>query len=167
MPNAQMTLANVDLTIVLLQRTTLSLRELAGIALNGGGRQFKSEVRKRMSLTDHKPRDFARLDHPYARRHGTIQIHRRKPWQIHKQSGRMVDALSGKPITVNGAPGYEVTFNFNRVPYARWVIQGTKVMLGRDIFGKALLDPDIQMAIRRRIVREMQKNRAKVGLRFG
>lgn len=164
----QLSVAGLDVTLVALGQSKGELRKAAGPALLAAGQAYRNMVRKRINLRDHSLADLARKDHPYARRHGSIRIHRRKPWQVHRQSGRMINALQGRPVTVGGQHGYEVTFDYNAAPHARYVIQGTRVMLPRDVLWKTAHDEPTKVAMMRRVVKVLGKQlRTQLGVRFG
>lgn len=168
LPVIQLSVAGLDVTLIALRKSKGDVRKAAGPALLAGGKAYRNMVRKRISLRDHSLADLARKDHPYARRHGSIRIHRRKPWQVHRQSGRMVNALQGRPITIGGSQGYEVTFDYNAAPHARYVIQGTRVMLRRDVLWRTAYDDKTKEAMMKRIVKVLGKQlRTQLGVRFG
>lgn len=160
--------AGLEATLVQLRHSKVAVKDAAGPAIIAGGEAYRDQVRRYISLRDHSLADLARLGHPYARRHGSIRIHRKKPWQVHRQSGRMVRALRGFPITLGGQTGYEVTFNYGAAPHAAHVIQGTKVMLPRDVLWKAAHDPVTHRAMMKRIVLTLGKvMKSQLGVRFG
>lgn len=157
----------LEATLIQLQHSKVSVRDAAGPAFMAAGKALRTAIRKRISLRDHTLKDLARKDHPYARRHGTIQIHRRMPWQVHTQSGRALNALQGRPITVNGQHEYEVTFDYGLARHMEHVILGTKVMLPRDVLWKTAQDPSTQTEMMRRIVAVLGKRlRSQLGVRF-
>jgi len=161
-------IAGLEVTLLALKNSKMGVRKAIGPAIIAGGRTYKTQVRRRINLKDHTQRDLNRRDNPYAKRHGSIRIHRKKPWQVHNQTGRMVNALQGRPITVAGQTGFEVTFDYGAVPYARHIIQGTKVMLPRDFLIKTAMDPVTQTAMMKRIVKTLGKKlRTQLGVRFG
>lgn len=162
-----MQVGGLQVTLIQLKNSSVSVQDAMVPALQAGGKAYRAMVRKRISLTDHSLADLAKKDHPYAVRHGSIRIHRKKPWQVHRQSGRMVNALMGKPLTQSGHHGYEVTFNYAAAPHARAVIQGTKVMLPRDVLWRTALDPVTHKAMMKRIVKTLGKKlKSQLGVRF-
>lgn len=112
---------------------------------------------------------MAAKDHPYARRHGSIRIHTRKPWQVHSHTGTLKNATKGKRITgPGGQPGYAVYFDVSMAPHALHIVYGTKVMLPRDPLWMTAQDPTTRKVMMRMIVKHMGKGlRSKVGMRFG
>lgn len=160
--------AGLEVTLIALENSKVGVRKVIGPAIIAGGRAYKTEVRKRINLRDHNQRDLDRLDNPYAQRHGSIRVHRKKPWQVHSQSRRMLNALQGRPITVGNAQGFEVTFDYNMAPHARFVIQGTRVMLPRDTLWRTARDPVTRAAMMKRIVKTIGKKlKTQLGVRFG
>lgn len=162
-----MKIGGLEATLLNLRGSSKDLRNAAGPAFNAGGEALKKVVQKRIGLRDHTLADLARLDHPYARRHGTIQIHRRKPWQVHRQDGEMYHALEGYPLTLANQHGYEITFDYARAPHAEDVILGTQVMLPRDVLWETARDDYTRKRMMRAIVRTLGKElRAQIGVRF-
>lgn len=163
-----MQIAGLETTIIQLQNSTYSVQQALIPAVQAGGRAYRAQVRRRITLDCHTLKDLRRLNHPYARKHGTIQIHKRNPWQVHRQSGQMVSALKAGLITQGNAVGYEVTFDYSAAPHAAMVITGTKVMLPRDVLYQTAIDSVTQKEMMQRIVKVLgQKLRTKLGLRFG
>lgn len=162
-----MQIGGLGVTLIALKHSSKKVADAVGPALVAGGEAYRSMVRKRISLTDHTLADLAAMDHPYARRHGSIRIHRRMPWQVHRQSGRMVQALQGRPLTSAGMHGYEVTFDYEAAPHAAFVIQGTRVMLGRDVLWRVANEKATHELMMKRIVKKVgQKLRTQLGVRF-
>lgn len=164
----RMKVGGVEITLIALRNATVTLQQAAPHVVRAGGRVIASQVRRRISLTDHTQADLDALDHPYARRHGAIRIHRRMPWQVHKQTGRMRDALEHGPITAPGGnPAYQVTFNYLRAPHAEDVIRGTDVMLPRDVLWRTAHEDGMDLKIMRAIVKVLgSRMRSKLGIRF-
>ncbi len=160
--------AGLKVTIIALDNTRISMRKASRVAITAAGKTFLREAKRRVGLRDHKLQDLADKDHPYARRHGSIQIHTRKPWQVHSQTGTMKNATQGAAITQpGGAPGYEVFFNLFLAPHARHVIWGTNVMLPRDPLWNTALDPVTTKKMMKAITKRLGKQlRTQVGIRF-
>jgi len=160
--------AGLEATLIQLKNSKVLVKDAAVPALLAAGRAYKSEVRRRIGLRCHTLKDLAKKDHPYAKRHGTIQIHRRKPWQVHNQSGQMLSALRGRPYTQGYDTGYEVTFDYRAAPQAGYVIQGTRVMLPRDVLWETAMDPVTTMAMMKHIIKVLGSQlRTQLGVRFG
>ena len=163
----KMQVGGLEVALFNLKHSKVGIRDAMGPAIEAGGRAYRSQVRRRIRLRDHTLADLARKDHPYARRHGSIQIHRRKPWQVHSQSGRMRKALLGRVIRLSGFNGYEVTFNYGSVPYIKHVIMGTKVMLPRDVLWQTAIDPVTHKHMMKGIVKMLGKTmKTQLGVRF-
>ena len=164
----KMSIGGLEVTLISLRNSSKTVASAMVPAIEAGGRAYRSRVRKAINLRDHSLQDLADMDHPYAVRHGSIRIHRKKPWQVHRQSGRMINALVGRPITSGGRNGFEVTFEFSAAPHAAYVLQGTKVMLPRDTLWKVAIDPDTHRAMMKRIVGVLGKKlKTQLGVRFG
>jgi hypothetical protein len=144
---------------------------LAGkAALEAGMLSLRGDIEANVGVTDHSLRDLAGLDHPYARRHGSIQIHTRKPWTVHKQSGAMFNSLEDA-ITGGGSTGASlralIWFNLGKAPHAKYVIEGTRVMLPRDVLWQTANDERVKKRTMKAIVRVLGKElKTKAKMRF-
>lgn len=164
-----------------LNFVAFNLRQLQGPALQSAANaavQALGEVAKdalviNSTRRDHTLRQLAALDHPYASRHGTITIHRDKPYVVHTHSGRMAASIDGKLIAAPGASGaanvkYKLGFTKGAPHYAKYVVQGTKVMHGRDVVRSTVLEKPVRKAMMQAVVRTFgAKLRTQAGLRFG
>lgn len=118
------------------------------------------EVTKNISNTDHTLQDLAKLDHPYARRHGLTkarQLH--DPyWTVHKQSGTLLSSkFSGnRPASINSgnlkASAY-VGLNSTTAPYANSVVYGTSKMIPRPVLigSRDNVLPEIQQLLKKNL----------------
>jgi len=117
------------------------------------GEAALERVKKNVSARKYSLTDLARMDHPYARRHGAIRkgvlggryVH--KPYLVHTRSGLMKAGIRGR-VTQGGAYEIEATGQ-----HARLVIRGTDLMLRRDI----LVDTFNENGTRRVILREIAR----------
>lgn len=75
-------------------------------------------------------------------------------FRVHEQDGEMVRALRGRMV-----PGkvskYAIDFNLNKARHAKYVIQGTKVMLGRDVLWSTATAKGTRVAIMKEIIRTL------------
>jgi hypothetical protein len=148
-------------------------RQAAEMAVARMGRTLHAAIRQNVSLRDHSLRDLAELDHPYARRHGAIRIHRSGAKtlndpanRVHVQSGRLLDALRAA-TTANGL-GFRVWLDTGAAPHAAFVVQGTRIMLPRDVLWDTASSPEVRKRMMRDVVRTLGKSlRTKGGIRFG
>jgi len=92
-------------------------------------------VVKNISMSPHSKLELMHLDHPFARRHGTIQPHGHTPlWSVHLKKGRVLKGLTKKGYLgkrhVRGMVGW---LSPNKI--VRWVIkkEGTQKMIGRPV----------------------------------
>jgi hypothetical protein len=160
--------ASLNFVLIQLKKSTGDVRGFAIGALNAGGDALSAAIKKNITRKDHTLEQLAELDHPYASRHGQIQIHTSEPWVVHEQSGRMAAAMFQGPATSrSGQPSYEVGVDEQRAPHVRDVIQGTDVMLARDPLWQTALLPETQKEMMKSIVRYLGKEaRSKLGVRF-
>lgn len=139
-----------------MQAMKASTAEAARAAVKSAGLELHAAVKQNISLRDHSPADLANLDHPYARRHGTIRIHGTgtksidpPSARVHTQTGRLLSALRSGPI--DEGFGWRVELDKNVAPHAEFVVQGTRVMLPRDVlFGTAKTE-----LVQRRLLRDI------------
>jgi len=89
--------------------------------------------------------ELAKMDHPYARRHGTIRAH---PVWINRQSGRFIEAWRVLDVNRIQNPTY----------YASWLLQGTHYMLPR-AYADAILSTWLRMR-----ASEVQREMARIGV---
>ncbi len=164
----QFDVASLEITLIALGNTTIRMDKAGREAMKAAGAAYFLECKKRIKLTDHTLKDLARLGHPYGKkRHTSIQVHRRKPWQVHRQDGDLVRSIRGAAVQASGAPAYEVWFDLNIADHARYIVQGTKNMHQRDVLWLTALDPITQRNIMRRIVKRLGKElRTQIGVRF-
>jgi hypothetical protein len=133
--------------------------------LEDAGRILRRECEATISFTDHSLADLARMDHPYARRHGTILVHRDRHWAVHTHTGTMKRALLGS-LSGEG-DWYEVWIDLGEAPHAKWVIGGTKWMLPRDPLWQTAQDIRVQRLMMKAFTRAFGKEyRTKAVLRF-
>ena len=154
-------LASVNLTIMNINRMSVSERKAARAAAAAGGKALAKKVRQNMSLTDHSGPALRALGHPYARRHGSIQIHQKgskslahPEFRIHTRTGTLLNALQDGPIP-GAKPGHFVGFATGLAPHAVYVVLGTRVMLGRDIIWDTSKGETTRKAILSAVVRKL------------
>lgn len=151
----------------------LQLALKAGV--KAGGDKWYEIAQWAVGQADHTLGDLADLDHPYARRHGQIQVHEGHAIHmddtrnlVHTQKGRMLQALHAK-FEENGpnGPSYSVQLNPSEAPEIAFVLKGTPKMLPRDPLVSAALAPQTQEDIRSVMVARIQRRfGSTVGLKF-
>ncbi|MBU6287601.1 MAG: hypothetical protein KGS10_05510 [Chloroflexi bacterium] len=161
-------------TIVNMGRLEGAERIAATAAVGAAGLELHAAIKDNISLRDHSLDDLAAMGHPYARRHGAIQIHRtggggtlaNPENRVHTQSGALLGALRHGP-TGTTTPSYRVWLDPAAAPHAVHVVYGTKVMLPRDVLWDTARGPATQKRMMRSIVRVFGKVlRTQGGLRF-
>lgn len=166
--------ASLRFVIVAIGNQSVSLRRASRAAVRAAGLVFHDAVKRNISLTDHTLDDLRKLDHPYARRHGGIQIHAGGGggWiadgrqQVHRQSGNMLRALKGAE-----RPGptvaYDVWLDVAGAPEIQDVLLGTRRMLPRDPLWQTALGPTTVLEMRRAILSALGKSlRSQAVVRF-
>lgn len=130
-----------------------------------------AEVRTNISHTDHSLADLRRLDHPYARRHGSIKIHGDGQRVVHNQSGQLLSSLRVEKLPSANSPtgeAYAVWFDVGAAPHAAFVVQGTRYMLPRDVLWATTKDPRVRKNMMRAATRTLGAQlRSKANVRFG
>lgn len=145
-----------------LSRTTATLKYLNTLpavvepSLKAGSDIILREVRKVMSGRGHTLKDLARLNHPYARFHGSIQsasLGFSNPNIVHSRSGKALRALRQRKRLIY----YEVYFATETAPYLRSVLRGSDVMLPRDPIGSVVSLPATRDEVMRAIQMDAKK----------
>lgn len=149
------------------------LREITDAALRAMGQVAFDAAKSAVTATDHTLAQLAAMDHPYARRHGSIQVHPEHPNIVHTRSGRLAASLEGKLVRRAGGAGggaqskYRVGFDKSPPPYTPHVIIGTKVMLGRDVLTTSIYTNATKMLMYRAAITTLGPVlRSQGGLRF-
>jgi len=152
-----------------VERERASAKTIALVALQASGKILQGHVDLRVSLQDHSLADLARLDHPYARRHGSIQIHGNHPEWVHEQSGTLRRSVYGRlEPTGSGGGRFVVGFDETIAPHAKYVVFGTRVMLPRDPLLDATRDKRARTEMLQAFVDVMgPRYRSQSDVRFG
>lgn len=90
--------------------------------------------------------ELERMDHPYARRHGSIQskaIGARPRYAVGKDTGNFAQGIHGQ--TTNQ---YEYAITYSSDTHIQRIVQGTKVMLPRDPIGETVSDKKFQSQLK-------------------
>jgi hypothetical protein len=157
----------VQATIKALQLVRTTEQEVKDKVVEAAGSTLLKFVRMTGGHKDgHDQNELARLDHPYAVRHGSIQesVLGHAGWWVHNQTGQLLRSLRGGMTN----PGtYMVFADTSIAPHAAAVIQGTRVMFARDfIWITAGLRP-VRVEMMRSMVRVLGKElRTKAHVRF-
>ena len=158
------------MTIIALGKASVDMKKAARLSAKAAGAVLLERVKSNASRTDHSAADLARLDHPYARRHGAIKSgvlgpdYRKRPYMVHKRTGAFLSSFKGKSLS--SPIGYEIEAR-PVVPWVRYVIQGTRVMLGRDIIWETAHEKETKKAMMAAIVYVLGKGlRAQAAVRF-
>jgi|7_EtaG_2_1085326.scaffolds.fasta_scaffold00045_59 hypothetical protein len=108
---------------------------------------------------DHTLSHLAALGHPYARKHGSIQIHSKNPWVVHRRTGALYNSIRSEIKTSFTGHSVRVYPDLGAAPHIRYVFSGTRNMLPRDPFTgvKKKAKADIEFAVINHIMDEMDK----------
>jgi hypothetical protein len=167
--------SSLRFTIVSLGNAKVSLAKAGEASVLAAGRLYYNIVRENISLRDHSLADLAALDHPYAKRHRTIRLHRGDTRGgyiadgtslVHRQSGDMRASLRGRLVARGRRAAYEVDFD-GSAPNADDVLLGTPRMLPRDPLWQTSIAPQTIRDMRLEIVRTLgAKLRSQAVVRF-
>lgn len=129
------------------------LKQAADDAAQAGSKASAEELHKAVlrnaSRDDYTLRGLADIDHPFAKRHRTINTGAlggewaEKPYMIHKRAGEVYRAIE---VQAQPGGGYAVVVSPNS-EIAKYVVQGTRIMLGRDIIGGTAQEPWMQARV--------------------
>jgi hypothetical protein len=183
---------SLRLTIASINAMGLTMPEIAKRALAPAAARLHDEARKNISLKDHSLKDLGDIDHPYARRHGKIDtgaLGHEPEWQVHTRPRKLARGKNGQRLAESAnqtgdllrslrvgllpsarRPGeaWVVWFDVDAAPHAVFVVQGTPLMLPRDVLWWTATDPRVQKAMMREVVRVLGASLRTQGVvRFG
>lgn len=163
-------------TLFGIRNINVTTAKAANVALSSAGKALKTAARANLSASDFTMGQLAALDHPYARRHGSISVNTSggsgflsaPQNRVHNRTGEMRSALHGVR-TKHGLSGvFKLWVDTNAAPHARYVIQGTNVMLPRDVLWDTAHAPKTRQAMMKAMVLALGKRlRSQASVRFG
>jgi hypothetical protein len=87
-------------------------------------------------------------------------------FRVHTQQGTLLRALRGKMVSTSPAT-FRVSLDAGIAPHAPYVVQGTRVMLGRDVIWSSMAAKGTQVAYFKAAVRVLGKGlRSQAAVRF-
>tara|TARA_B100001093_G_scaffold2600_1_gene2648 strand:+ start:23511 stop:24035 length:525 start_codon:yes stop_codon:yes gene_type:complete len=107
-------------------------------ALQNAGAVLKIAIQQHLSLTTYTLADLERMDHPYAKRHGSIKVHPSRPFVVHQRSTKMRNSVTSESkwraggYGGGGGWGQLVGLDYGKEKYFKYVIEGTNKMLPRN-----------------------------------
>lgn len=170
-----MNVGSLQATIIAIGNQKVSMRQAASTAVGSAGRALKAATRANLSAKDFTLVQLEGMDHPYARRHGSIRVNKsggtgflNKPEnRVHNRSGSMRRALKSKFVS-GTKPQYTLSMDTSLAPHARGVILGTNVMLPRDVLWDTATSPKMREKMMREMVLALGKKlRSQAHVRFG
>lgn len=170
----QFDVGSVRTTIVAMRGAGTQTHSAAAAAARAAGQVLLGILRNNISARDHSLRQLAQMGHPYARRHGSIQIHTgANPYLtnptslVHQQSGRLMSSAFVAESTGTGGTSIRVGLDKSIAPHAVYVTQGTRVMLARDVVTETRDADGTREAIMRTVVKVLGKQyRSQAGVKF-
>jgi hypothetical protein len=156
-----------------LDRVSVAADKAALAAVSGGGFELFGVIKQNMSLKDHTLQELAEKDHPYASRHGSIQIHRsgtqslaNPEFRVHTHSGKLLRSLKTFQHENSAGPKrFSILADRGVAEHAEYVLLGTKIMLARNVFDSAAAAPKTRQAVDKRVSNTLKGRLAKVGVR--
>ena len=148
-----------------------ALRKLEDAAAEAIRVVAHTAIQRNVTPKDHTLQQLADLDHPYAKRHASIQVHPGQTYLVHMQkgaAGQQSEQQGGRSGGAGGARSV-ARIGFERGPplYATWVVNGTKIMHGRSVLEKTALQHDVKLQMMRAVVLTLGQKRSQAGIRFG
>ena len=128
------------------------------------GQMAYDQILAAVSSRDLGPSDFRAMDHPYARRHGSIAVNPGKEYTIHQQTGRLRNSLAKRIVKKFGGAGggqnhfAQVGFIDNPPHYMNYVVEGTRVMLPRDPINATVESREFKKQIKKAAARIIKKH---------
>lgn len=165
---------SLRVTILALTKLGTSERVAAKAAVFASGKELRKAIEQNISLQDHTLSQLAALGHPYARRQGSIAIHRtgsnnlvNPEFRVHTQSGTLKNAL--RDARGSGPmPRHRVWLDVGLAPHAAYVVMGTRVMLPRDVLWSTADSKAVKTKMLKGIVKKLGKSmRTGATLRAG
>ena len=142
-------------------------KKAAKQALTAAGKDLEDALLANVSFTCHSLEQLARLGHPYSKRWGRIRIHSKRPYLVHKQSGKMSRNITGKMMGSGSSFAYRVGFNYDKADYFKYVVEGTNIMHGRNVVLATALQEDVRVRMMQSVVKVMGKEmRTGAAIRF-
>lgn len=111
------------------------------------GKFALSAIMKNVTYRAFSPSELASRNHPYARKHGTIQssaIGTRPPYAVGRNTGQFAKSIKGK--TTNQ---YEYAITYDQNTTTERIVKGTKIMLPRNPIVETVEDRTFTMALKK------------------
>jgi hypothetical protein len=175
MAAARTRVVGIEATVFnLRQLADTAVRDAAGKAMAKAGEVAKAAAYANLTRSDHSLAQLRAMDHPYAKRHGSIGVHAGEEHVVHTRTGRMAAALQGEVKFRAGGSGGSRPYYLlgwwggGVPPHVKWVVEGTRVMLPRDVLWATVSAPHVRPAMLRAFVQVMGAElRTRAGIRFG
>tara|TARA_Y100000593_G_C4216040_1_gene289259 strand:+ start:186 stop:659 length:474 start_codon:yes stop_codon:yes gene_type:complete len=126
---------SAKISAIVSDAMTSNIEKAAKAGAEEALRMLKENMRGPYSL-----KRLAQMGHPYARRHGSIKVS--PSYVVNYQEGDMFRAAKIRKIYSGKTTStYEIFFDRRIAPHSEYVLQGTKIMLARDLLGRTLDNP--------------------------
>lgn len=153
-------------TILNIRKIGLSEQTAALAGAKAAGEQLLFHVKQNISLRDHSLAELRKLDHPYAKRHGSIRIHQsgsksllHPQNRVHSQSEAMLRSLKSRLSKAGRGIKYTVWLDTAIAPHVRYVVgeQPTSIMIPRDVLWDTAQSPFVIAKMMRKITNQLGK----------
>lgn len=162
-PTIKLDESSYKMTLQVLTRNFKEIKDGARKGVKASAVVLFEAVLDNMSSTAHTKQDLARLDHPYADRHGRIRttsLGGMKPYEIHDQDGTMRRSLRVRNQGNKHSSSSTVEFD-GSAPHTKWVVEGTRTMLARDVIRGTAGEARVQDKMGKAMLKHVNK---KVGV---
>jgi hypothetical protein len=155
-----------------LSHARVDMEEATEAAVRQAGLVFERAVRFAITAKDHSLDDLAEMGHPYARRHGSIQIHSGDGggWLadgrniVHQQSGALSSGLKTTFTRAGSASTFVIELDSSD-PVVEYVMRGTSSMLPRDPIGSAADGPRTRLEVDEAVIAVFRRRVQRLGRR--
>ena len=119
------------------------------------GKFALSSIMKNVTVRAYSPSELSSKNHPYARRHGSIQtsgLGSRPPYAVGTKSGKFAKSIKGQ--TTNQ---YEYAITYVQNESTQRIVSGTKVMLPRNPIVLTVQDRKFKTALQKAMTDTFKK----------
>ena len=141
MIQARMRLSGKRVIESFLDKVPEESRKLAWEAVKETGQEIYAQVIANASRRDHTLADLKSQNHPFARRHGSIQTAKlggdwaTKPWMVHKREGRFVKNIVTLEKNVGGKMIFRIKYLYKHKNVRR-IVTGKGGTFPRNVIGE-------------------------------
>ena len=136
-----------------LKKAERKLSKASASAIQKTGVVVLETIKGFVSKKSYSQSQLESLDHPYAKRHGSIQsLSDRLPFEVGRKTGKFASSIVGK--TTNQ---YEYAITYKSSEMTKIIVLGTKIMIGRDPINEGFKTKKLQDVFKKTIKSEFKK----------